>query len=144
MGRPRFNPNKFQKQNNNPSHKLCADRNDNPRGTNIGQIETIFADGAIKIDEAAVAATIASKSTALLAAQSAERVKQILQDLTLTVPVHEKQAYLNLITSNHDIFSVNKNDLGRANNFTHSIDLKNKAAWRILTRQHWISKSMNG
>ena len=35
-----------------------------------------------------------------------------------------KHHYLNLILLNHDIFSVDKNDLGRATNFPHRIDLK--------------------
>ena len=98
-----------------------------PRGTSIGQIETIFADGAMHVDEATVAASIARGPTDLPPPPNPNRVKQILQDLTLTVPQEYKQTYIDLILRNHDIFSVDKNDLGRANNFTHRIDLKNKA-----------------
>ena len=98
-----------------------------PRGTNIGQIETIFADGAMHVDETTVAASIARGPTDFPPPPTPGRVKQILQDLTLTVPQELKQQYIDLILRNHDIFSVDKNDLGRANNFTHRIDLKNKA-----------------
>ena len=98
-----------------------------PRGTLIGQLETIFADGAQQINEAEIASALAQTSTALPSPPSPARAKQILQDVTLTVPEQFKQQYLNLLLQNHDIFSVDKNDLGRANNFTHKIDLKNKA-----------------
>ena len=38
----------------------------------------------------------------------------------------KKQKYIELFLKNHDIFSRNKDDLGRANNFEHEIHLKNK------------------
>ena len=98
-----------------------------PRGTPIGQMETIFADGAQQIDVAEVSAAIAARSPPLPGPPSPARAQQIVQDLTLTVPDQCKQQYLNLLLSNHDIFSIDKNDLGQANNFKHKIDLKNKA-----------------
>ena len=98
-----------------------------PRGTHVGQMETIFADGAIPMDETAIAESINQYASTLPLPPSQHRKQQILQELTLTVPQNEKQAYIDLILRNHDIFSKSKNDLGRANNFTHRIDLKNKA-----------------
>ena len=83
------------------------------------------------VDETTVAASIQKGPTELPPPPTQERIKQILQDLTLTVPQQEKQKYIDLILCNHDIFSVHKNDLGRANNFTHRIDLKNKAPVNI-------------
>jgi transposase InsO family protein len=98
-----------------------------PRGTAIGHLETIFADGAYQVDEAAVEASLAQAGATLPSAPSAARAEQILREATITVPESEKQKYKQLLIANHDIFSVNKHDLGRANNFTHKISLKNKA-----------------
>ena len=92
-----------------------------PCGTTISQIETIFADRAVQINEATVAASIARGPTELPPLPSRQQVKVMLQDLTLTVPRHEKQNYIYLILCNHDIFSVDKNDLGRATSPTASI-----------------------
>ncbi len=50
-----------------------------------------------------------------------------MKDLLLNVPANEKQAYLDLLLQNHDVFSKNQNDLGCATNFTHTIHLKNSA-----------------
>ncbi len=47
--------------------------------------------------------------------------------LTLIVPDSERQKYIDLIFENRNVFSKGKNDLGRANNFTLKIDLKDKA-----------------
>ncbi len=102
-----------------------------PRGTQIGLMETIHADGAIKVDEGEVAAKLSAREVQLPAPPSTKRRQQILQELTLTVPSTKKEKYIDLIMQNHDIFSKDKNDLGRANNFTHKIDLKNKAPVNI-------------
>ena len=126
MGRARANSNKFQTKpvvNCGPTEIII------PWGTTIGQIETIFADGAMQINEATVASSIARGPTQLPPPPSHQRIKDMLQDLTPTVPANEKQNYINLILCNHDIFSVDKNDFGRANNFTHRIDLKKRHLW---------------
>ncbi len=47
-----------------------------------------------------------------------------LCDLNLNVPENERQAYLDLLLENHDVFSKDQNDLGCATNFTHIIHLK--------------------
>ncbi len=98
-----------------------------PLGTPIGYLETIFADGAYKVDEAAVEASLAQAGSQLPPPPSAAQAEQILREATLTVPEAEKQKYRQLLLANHDIFRVNKHDFGRANNFTHKISLKNKA-----------------
>jgi transposase InsO family protein len=48
----------------------------------------------------------------------------MLKDICLSVPPNEKLAYLELILKNHDVFSRDKNDLGLANHYKHSIALK--------------------
>jgi len=98
-----------------------------PQGTAIGHLETIFADGAYQVDEAAIEASLAQAGVTLPLAPTAERRQQILQELTLTVPETEKQAYIDLILKNHNVFRKTKNDLGRDNNFLYRIDLKSKA-----------------
>jgi len=42
------------------------------------------------------------------------------------VPPLELCKYHQLFLRNHDVFSANKEDLGRANNFEHNIKLKTK------------------
>ena len=49
-----------------------------------------------------------------------------LNNIQISVPENEKQAYLNLLEKNLDVFSKNENDLGCANHFKHKIDLNNK------------------
>ena len=53
-----------------------------------------------------------------------DRLTEFLQDLKLTVPEDERDAYLKLLTRNHDVFSKSKSDLGLANNFEHEIKLR--------------------
>ena len=56
---------------------------------------------------------------------SDQRKKEMLKDICLSVPANERIEYLNLIFKNHDVFSKNKNDLGLANHYEHSIALRN-------------------
>ena len=49
-----------------------------PRGTTVGQIETIFADGAMLVDETTVAASIQKGPTELPPPPTQERIKQII------------------------------------------------------------------
>jgi len=62
-----------------------------PRGTPIGHLETIFADGAYKVDEAAVEASLAQAGSQLPPPPSAARAEHILREATLTVLEAEKQ-----------------------------------------------------
>ncbi len=78
-----------------------------PRGTPIRHLETIFADGAYKVDEAAVEASLAQAGSQLLPLPSTDRAQQILREATLMVPDSEKQKYIQLWLANHDVFSVN-------------------------------------
>ena len=47
-----------------------------------------------------------------------------LKKLHISVPANEVENYKQLFLKNHDVFSRDKNDLGRANNFEHTIRLK--------------------
>ena len=58
---------------------------------------------------------------------SADDSNFMLQNLNLTVPENERQLYIDLILRNHDVFSKNKNDLGKATLATHKIHLKHQA-----------------
>jgi hypothetical protein len=49
-----------------------------------------------------------------------------LRRLNISVPSHEEQSYKQLFLKNYDVFSRDKHDLGRANNFEHTICLKTK------------------
>ena len=53
-----------------------------------------------------------------------EQQKEFLKKINLNVPENEKLAYEKLFIENYDIFSKDKNDLGLANNFEHTIKLK--------------------
>ncbi len=52
--------------------------------------------------------------------------EQFLRRLNISVPSHEEQSYKQLFLKNYDVFSKDKHDLGRANNFEHTIRLKTK------------------
>ena len=51
--------------------------------------------------------------------------EQFWKKLNVSVPNDELFKYKQLFLRNHDVFSRDKNDLGRANNFEHTIRLKN-------------------
>jgi len=90
-------------------------------------MEAITPSAACKIDQQQLLAALNAVDATRPPPPSLQRQKQLLADLTLTFPDAERQKYIDLIFANHDVFSKNKNDLGRANNFTHKIDLKDNA-----------------
>jgi len=51
--------------------------------------------------------------------------KQFISMIRMNVPDEFKDKYVSLFSRNYDIFSKNKEDLGKANNFEHNIKLKN-------------------
>ena len=55
---------------------------------------------------------------------SAKESKSFIDKIRMNVPSSYKSRYVSLFLKNHDIFSTNKTDLGRANNFEHNIRLK--------------------
>ena len=53
-----------------------------------------------------------------------DKEQAFLDQANVKVPNVERQAYMDLLAQNHDVFSTDKNDLGYANNFEHSIKTK--------------------
>ena len=94
------------------------------KGDVIGSLETVDPNKMSQIDEQMFINSVGCATPSPLS--PAERL-EFLTDLKLNVPDSEKQQYLDLILNNHDVFSKNKNDLGRATNATHTIHLKNNA-----------------
>ena len=55
---------------------------------------------------------------------SIEENAKLLAQARINVPIEEKSQYEDLLCKHHDVFSKDKTDLGKANNFEHKIDLK--------------------
>ena len=98
-----------------------------PRGTPLGMMETLLPDAATEVNETDYLEFVSQQAPSRPAPLSPERKIEIMKDLNLSVPEEEREAYLKLIFDNHDVFSKNPSDLGRANNFKHRIDIKNNA-----------------
>ena len=97
-----------------------------PRCTVIGFIENLTNEEfneISQIDQEDVKKTV-SKDKPVPKAMSKEEKDAFLEKANVKVPDSEKQAYIDLIARHHDVFSTSKNDLGRASNFTHKIELK--------------------
>ena len=97
-----------------------------PRCTVIGFIENLDNkefNKISKIDQEDLKQTI-SKDKPLSKPLPKEERDTFLGKANVKVPDSEKQAYINLIARHHDVFSTSRNDLGRASNFTHKIELK--------------------
>ena len=52
--------------------------------------------------------------------------EKFLAQIKITVPAEEERTYTKLLLKHHDVFSVDKSDLGLASNLKHRIDLKDK------------------
>ena len=95
------------------------------RGDILGSIECIQGQyiQKVKVDE--IAASF-EKVQAINSSQlTNNRKMEMIKDINLNVPQNEQAAYLELILRNHDVFSKDKNDLGLANHYKHSITLRN-------------------
>ncbi|MGV1013304.1 MAG: reverse transcriptase family protein, partial [Flavobacterium sp.] len=91
----------------------------------IGYFETINPSTVKEINSDLFIHTINQVDPTFLPALNPPEKFTFLKDLNLTVPAEERQAYLDLILKNHDVFSKTKSDLGCARNFEHKIHLKN-------------------
>jgi transposase InsO family protein len=96
-----------------------------PRGTHIGFLESVQPSSVSLIDQNLIAATFAANSTPPPPPLPPDKQTEFLKGLNLTVPPTERQAYIELLLKNSDVFSSNKNDLGCATNFQHTIHLQN-------------------
>jgi hypothetical protein len=97
------------------------------RNTEIGFLESVCPSSVKEIDSDLFISEIEKIEAKLKPPLLPNDRNEFLKDLKLNVPENEKQAYLNLLLENHDVFSKNQNDLGCATNFTHTIHLKNSA-----------------
>ena len=96
------------------------------KGSIVGFLEQI--NSPVKqIDENAYVSSLEKFVPKLPPPLTEQQKSDFLKDLNLNVPSSEREAYLDLILKNHDVFSKNKNDLGCATNATHKIHLKNDA-----------------
>jgi len=50
---------------------------------------------------------------------------RFIKRIKMNVPEDHKDAYVSLFLQNYDVFSANREDMGKANNFEHNIKLKN-------------------
>ena len=98
-----------------------------PRGTKMGVLENIHGEEITPMDGKKIIEQIErnkntpDKPTVPL---SPQEQKEFLDQLNLKVPEDERKLYEQLILQNHDVFSKSKDDLGKANNFTHKIFTK--------------------
>lgn len=107
-------------------HNCSPVQQEIPRGEILGQIENIQNLHISQIHESDIAQTISAIQTNVRnGLPSQQRQKQILNELKLKVPASERKNYMQLILSNHDVFSTSQFDIGKANNYKHSIQLKN-------------------
>jgi hypothetical protein len=97
-----------------------------PRMTHIGFLESIQPGLCTRVDERQYIDALDARAHAPLPKLSETQKRELLSNLNLNVPQAERQAYYNLIEANHDIFSSDNSDLGRANNFKHEIRIKSK------------------
>ena len=97
-----------------------------PRGTQMGTLENISEEELKPMDNEKLLEAMkeAEGKTNIPAPLNPQQQKEFLDKLNLHVPEDEKKLYEQLILQNHDVFSKTKDDLGKANNFTHKIFTK--------------------
>ena len=95
------------------------------RNEEIGFLEFVDRNLIDKIDQDKFIDEISNVRNSNIKLSEKEKI-DFLKTLNLSVPENERKAYEELFIKNHDVFSKNKNDLGRANNFEHNIKLKAK------------------
>ena len=110
-----------------------------PRGTNMGELENIHHETLTPLDGAKLCEMLEKRDTPKPAPLSEADRKAFLEKLNLNVPDTERKLYEELILANHDIFSKDKNDLGRANNFEHHIEMKSNEP--IFRKQYEIPEA---
>ena len=95
------------------------------RGDVLGSIECIQGKHIEQVRIEEIAQAFEKVPNIKVGQLSEQRKRDMLNDIVLNVPANERQIYLKLILENHDVFSKDKNDLGLANHYRHSITLKN-------------------
>ena len=97
-----------------------------PRSIVIGFIENLNNDEFNEISQIVQedVKTSFSKDKPLPKPLSKEEKEAFIEKANIKVPESQKQEYIDLIAGHDDVFSTSKNDLARAMNFTHKIELK--------------------
>ena len=95
-----------------------------PRGITVGELENIHHEKLQPLDTDKLQQIIGEKNATKPNPLSSMDAQELKSKLNLNVPPAERAAYEQLILDNHDVFSKDKNDLGRANNFEHHISMK--------------------
>jgi hypothetical protein len=96
-----------------------------PKRTKIGFLESVNPHTVREVNKDLFVAAIDSVQPPPPLPILSHEKQRFLKDLNLSVPEQEKDAYLELLLNNHDVFSKNVNDLGCATNHEHKIHLKN-------------------
>ena len=98
-----------------------------PRNVELGHLELVAPDRLHLVDQKVYLSSIekAAGTQPFPPPPSADKCNYVFQNIKLTVPENEKNAYIDLLKKNHDVFSNNADDLGCANHFKHNIKLKN-------------------
>ena len=97
-----------------------------PRMTKLGFLESIPPGQCTRVNEEHYVQALDARAHPPLPNLTETQKRNLLSCLHLNVPQSERQAYFDLIEKNHDIFSTDNTDLGRANNFKHEIKIKSK------------------
>ena len=99
-----------------------------PRNAVLGQLEVVEKTRLQNVDKAVYLASIekavGNKQFASPPPSNTDR-EYVLNNIKISVPENEKNAYIKLLTENLDVFSKHDDDLGCANHFKHKIDLNN-------------------
>jgi len=94
------------------------------RGLSLGPCERIEADQLKLIDPVKVNSVAEEEcKESVRKPPSVDKIKFIKENANVNVPKEFYERYMNLLIENHDIFSDNKYDLGRANTLMHDIEL---------------------
>jgi hypothetical protein len=99
-----------------------------PRCTAIGYLENLQNNSFNKIyavDEQKIEDE-AAKDKPIPEPMTNVQKSKFLAQVKITVPAVEQDTYTKLLLKHHDVFSVDKGDLGLASNLKHRIDLKDK------------------
>ena len=89
----------------------------------LGSIECIQGQYIQKLQVDEIPAGFERESNLHIPQLTNNRKMEMIKDINLSVPQNERAGYLEIILCNHNIFSRDKNDLGLANHYKHSITL---------------------
>ena len=110
-----------------------------PRNVVLGHIELVHPNRLHVVDKKMYLESIEKAAGNFPPPPSVKDRDYVFNNIKITVPDSERQAYVDLIEKNHDIFSKNESDLGCANHFKHKITLKDKSP--IYVKQFRVAEA---